>query len=58
MGSNPTLGKYFLLIITSMAAGKIGLRLKGHMDPRACLCRGLMSRSSQLSSMTVYPIKD
>ena len=35
MGSNPTLGKFFLLIITSMLTGKIGLRLKGHMDPRA-----------------------
>ena len=42
-----------------MAARKSGLRsLEGSVDPRACRCRGVMPRSRQVLSTTVYPFKD
>ena len=41
-----------------MAIRKTGLRLKGNVDHRACGCRELMPRSSQLSSTTVYTFKE
>ena len=38
---------------------KSGLRsLEGSVDPRACECRGVMPRSRQFLSTTVYPFKD
>ena len=42
-----------------MATRKSGLRsLEGSVDPRACGCRGVMPRSRQFLSTTVYPFKD
>ena len=59
MGSNPTLGRYFLPKFTSMAAGQSGLRsFESSVDPRACGCRGVMPRFKPFLSTTVYPFKD
>ena len=42
-----------------MATMKSGLRsLQGSVDPRACRCRGVMPRSRQFLSTTIYPFKD
>ena len=42
-----------------MATRKSGLRsLEGSVDPRACGCRGVMPRSRQFLSTTVYPFKE
>ena len=42
-----------------MATRKSGLRsLEGSVDPRACGCRGVMPRSRQFLSTTVYTFKD
>ena len=50
---------FFLPMFTSMATRKSGLRLlEGSIDPRACRCRGVMPRSRQFLSTTVYHFKD
>ena len=59
VGSNPTLGRYFSTQVYLNGDKEIWLQvLEGPVDHRACGCRGVMPRSRQFISTTVYPFKD